>query len=243
VHFIWQGIRQAITLLLHPTADLRSILSVTLQLALYATLVALVIGLPIGLTLGLGRFRGRRLLLAVANAGLGAPPVVVGLVVSLLMFRQGPLGPLRLIYTLRGMVIAQSLLSIPIVISVTAAAVQSLDDALLAQARVLGASRLQLGAFALREARTSVYVAAIGAVGSALSEVGAVVLVGGNIDGQTRTAAGAILTTISAGRYGEGIALGVILLGLLLILAAGLTLAQQGVPRGGRVRSLAFGGR
>lgn len=242
--FLWDGFMRALDLLAHPDGDLLSIIRVTLELALWSTLLALAIGVPVGLTLGLGRFRGRRALLTFANAGLGLPPVVVGLVVSLLVFRSGPLGGLGLLYTVRGMVLGQVLLSAPLVIALVAAAADALSDGLLAQARALGASRAQVAAFAVREARAGVVVAAIAALGSSLSEVGAVVLIGGNIELQTRTAAGAILTSVSSGRYAQGIAVGIVLLGLVLLLAAGLTLVQHG---GGRTRvtgrSLALGGR
>jgi tungstate transport system permease protein len=227
MHFIWHGLTDAWHLLLHPDADLRSILKVTLRLAVESTILALIIGVPIGLALGLGRFRGRRLMLAGANAGLGLPPVLVGLVVFLLLARQGPFGRLNLVYTVNGMVLAQTILNVPIVVALMAAGAQAVSDDLVTQARALGASRVQTGVLVLREARVSLYVAALAAMGAACSEVGAVVIVGGNIDQQTRTAAGAILTTISEGRYDEAIALGTILLGITFLLAAGLTIAQQ----------------
>lgn len=226
--FIWDGVRQAFSLLLHPTPDLLSIVRVTLELVLWATIFALLIGLPIGLLLGLGRFRTRRVWLGLANGGLGLPPVVVGLFVALLLFNEGPFGGLHLIYTLQGMIVAQTILALPIVVALTASSVMAIDPALLQQAGALGASRWRLGTFALREARVGVFVAAMAAMGASLSEVGAVVLVGGNIDGSTRTMAGAILTSLSGGYYAEGIALGIILLGLIFLLAAALTVVQHG---------------
>jgi tungstate transport system permease protein len=163
----------------------------------------------------------------VFNAGLGLPPVVVGLVVSLLLFRQGPFGGLHLIYTVGGVVLAQTVLSVPIVAALTAAAVQAVPAGLRDQARALGASRLRVAALAAREARIGILAATIAAVGSALSEVGAVVLVGGNIQGQTQTLASAVLVRVEQGDYSRAIALGVILLGLILLVAAALTFAQQ----------------
>jgi tungstate transport system permease protein len=227
MHFIWHGVTEAWQLLLHPDADLKSILKVTLRLAVESTILALLIGVPIGLALGLGSFRGRRLMLAGANAGLGLPPVLVGLVVFLLLAREGPLGQFNLVYTVNGMILAQTVLNVPIVVAIMAAGAQAVSTDLVTQARALGASRVQTGVLVLREARVSLYVAALGAMGAACSEVGAVVIVGGNIDLQTRTAAGAILTTISQGRYDEAIALGIILLGITFILAAALTIVQQ----------------
>jgi tungstate transport system permease protein len=225
--FIWDGLKQAADLLAHGDHDILVVVETTLRLALFSTLLALALGLPLGLGLGLGRFRGRRAMLALANAGMGLPPVVVGLVVALLLFRGAPLGDLNLLYTFKGMVLAQTLLALPLVAALTAAAVQVLPAGLLEQARAFGASRAQVAALALREARVGVLAATIAAMGSAFAEVGAIVLVGGNIEGETQTLASAVLVQVSAGEYGRAIALGTILLGLILILAAGLTLAQQ----------------
>src|SRR3954469_15641596 len=225
--FLLDGLRQAFDLLVHPDAEVLGIVGVTLRLALWSTLLSLALGLPLGLALGLGRFRGRRAGLALANAGMGLPPVVVGLVAALLLFRGAPLGGLNMLYTVNGVVAAQTLLALPLVAALTAAAVQALPAGLLEQARAFAASRAQVAALALREARVGVLAATIAAMGSALAEVGAVVLVGGNIDGETQTLASAVLVRVSAGEYGRAIALGTILLGLILVLAAGLTLAQQ----------------
>jgi tungstate transport system permease protein len=225
--FIWHGLEQAVDLLVHGDHDILVVVGTTLRVALFSTLLALALGLPIGLALGLGRFRGRRAGLAVANAGMGLPPVVVGLVAALLLFRGAPLGGLDMLYTLNGVILAQTLLALPLVAALTAAAVQALPAGLLEQARAFGASRPQVAALALREARVGVLAATIAAMGSAFAEVGAVVLVGGNIDGETQTLASAVLVRVSAGEYGRAIALGAILLGLIMVLAAILTLAQQ----------------
>jgi len=227
VEFLWDGLRQAVDLLLSGDDEVLGIVGVTLRLAFWSTLIALALGLPLGLALGLGRFRGRGAGLALANAGMGLPPVIVGLVVALLLFRGAPLGETGLLYTLEGVILAQAVLSLPVVVALTAAAVQSLPAGLLDQARAFGASRGAVALLALREARVGVLAATIAAVGSAFAEVGAVVLVGGNINGETETLASAVLVRVSAGEYGRAIALGIILLGLILILAAGLTLAQQ----------------
>src|SRR3954454_9951903 len=225
--FLLDGLRQAFDLLVHPDAELLQIVGVTLRVALSSTLLSLALGLPLGLALGLGRFRGRRPLLALANAGMGLPPVVVGLVVALLLFRGAPLGGLNLLYTFNGMLVAQTVLALPLVAALTAAAVQALPGGLLEQARAFGASRAQVAVLALRDTRIRVLAATIAALGSAFAEVGAVVLVGGNIEDETQTLASAALVRVSAGEYGRAIALGAILLGLILVLAACLTLAQQ----------------
>jgi tungstate transport system permease protein len=227
MEFIWDGIRQAAELISRGDHAILVVVGTTMRLAFWSTLLALALGLPIGLALGLGRFRGRRAGLALANAGMGLPPVVVGLVVALLLFRGAPLGGLNLLYTFEGMVVAQTLLGLPVVAALTAAAVLALPGGLLEQARAFGASRGQVAVLALREARVGVLAATIAAMGSAFAEVGAIVLVGGNLEGDTQTLASAVLVRVSAGEYGRAIALGTILLGLVLILAAGLTLAQQ----------------
>ena len=227
MEFLWDGVKDAVDLITSGDHDILVIVGITLKLAFWSTLFALLLGLPLGLALGLGRFRGRRAGLVLANAGMGLPPVVVGLVVALFLFRGAPLGGLNLLYTLNGVILAQTLLALPLVVALTAAAVQSLPTGLLDQARALGASRVQVGTLALREARVGVLAATIAAVGSAFAEVGAVVLVGGNIQGDTQTLASAVLVRVSAGEYGRAIALGTILLGLILVLAAALTLAQQ----------------
>jgi tungstate transport system permease protein len=225
--FIWEGVKEAVHLLLHDNGELRHILWVTLHVGVFSTAIAALIGLPLGLAFGLGRFRGRRLGLAFLNAGLGLPPVVVGLFVALFLFRGAPLGGLELIYTVNGMILAQAILALPVVAAFTATAVAAVPRALISQAEALGASRAQVAALALREARVGVIGALIAAFGSALSEVGAVVLVGGNIHGQTQTLASAVLTEVSAGEYGTAIALGLILLGLIVVCGGVLTILQQ----------------
>ena len=225
--FIWDGVRGAFWLIAHGDDGVWGVIRVTLRVAIESTLLALALGLPLGLWLGLARFRGRKTVLAGVNAGLGLPPVVVGLVVALLLFRGAPFGSLDLIYTVNGMILAQTVLSVPIVAALTAAAVQAVDTGLLLQARALGASAFGVGVLALREARIGVLAATVGALGSALSEVGALILVGGNITGQTQTLATAVLTQVSAGDYSRAIAMGTILLGLVLALSAVLTVVQH----------------
>jgi tungstate transport system permease protein len=249
VGFLWNGIRQGFKLIIHGDPYTMHLIWVTLHVAVVSTGIALALGLPLGLLLGLGGGGGRprrRLrrarpsgtpsgwALVLGNAGLGLPPVIVGLVLSLLMFPAAPLGSLHLLFTLKGVIIAQTVLALPIVVALTAAAVRSLPPGLLAQARALGANTAQVWLLALREARIGVMAATIAAVGSALSEVGAVVLVGGNIEGSTQTLASAALEQVNAGHYAEGMAIGMILLGLILVLMAALTAIQLGGGRAGR---------
>jgi tungstate transport system permease protein len=236
--FLWDGIRQGWHLIVHGDPYTIHLIWVTLHVAAVSTGIALLLGLPLGLILGIGTGRASRRArrtgsrrgfgLALGNAGLGLPPVVVGLVLSLLMFPAAPLGSLHLLFTLKGVIVAQTILALPVIVALTAAAVRALPEGLLAQARALGANTAQVWLLALREARIGVMAATIAAVGSALSEVGAVVLVGGNIEGSTQTLASAALEQVDAGHYAQGMAIGMILLGLILILASALTVIQLG---------------
>src|SRR5262245_37240733 len=213
------------------------LIKVTLQVAAVSTGLALLFGLPIGLALGLGRFRGRTVGMTLANAGLGLPPVLVGLVLALLMFPEAPLGRFHLLFTLRGVYVAQTVLALPIIIALTAAAVQAVPPGLLDQARALDAGLTQVWWLAAREARVGIMAATITAVGSALSEVGAVVLVGGNIEGVDQTLASAALQQVEAGRFEYGVAIGIVLLGLIVVVTAAMTVIQhQGTANRDRVR-------
>jgi tungstate transport system permease protein len=212
----------------------------TLRLAGFSTAAALVIGLPMALGLALGRFRGRRVLQALANASLGLPSVVVGVVV--LEVLQWPLHSWRWAFTMKAVYLAQTILAIPYVIALVPAAIQGLGPELPAQARLLGAGRRQLSMLVLREARAGVLAAIIAALGSGLSEVGAVTIVGGCQGNSTFTTATLGCQIIPAVKFGAAdgipgaIGCGEVLLGLVLVLTAALTVLQQ--RRGGRrVRS------
>ena len=161
-----------------------------------------------GVALGLGRFPGRHVLRALANASLALPPVLVGVVLYLLFSRPAPLGGLQLIWTRRAVFIGQTILALPFVVALTAAAVQALPGGLISQARLLGAGRLQVGVLALREARVGVMAAVIAALGTALSEVAAVTLLGGNIYGYDQTLASATLYEVNGAYYADAVAIG-----------------------------------
>lgn len=227
MNFFLDGLREAWDLITALDPFLVHLVQVTLWVALVSTAIALVLGLPLGLLLGLGRFRGRGALVTIANAGLGLPPVVVGLVLALLMFPEAPLGRFHLLFTLEGVLIAQTLLALPIIVALSCASFREIPPGLLAQARAFGAGRRQVSALALREARIGIMAATIAAVGSGLSEVGAVVLVGGNIQGVDQTLASAALQAVEAGHFSEGLAIGILLLGLILLVTALLTVLQM----------------
>lgn len=188
------------------------ITALSLQISALATGLSLLIGLPLGTLLALGRFRGRALALSLVNTGMGLPPVVVGLFVAMMLWRSGPLGGLRLIYTPTAIVIAQVIISFPIVTGLTAAALQSLDPRMRLQLYGLGAARLQMVWALWKEVRLPLLAALMAGFGSVISEVGASMMVGGNIRYQTRVLTTAIVLETSKGRFEIALALGILLL-------------------------------
>jgi len=202
-------------------------------LSLYVSGVALLFaslaGIPLGALLALRPFPGRRFIELLIYTGMGLPPVVVGLVVYMLLSRSGPLGTLRWLFTPAGMIVAQVIIALPLVIGLTASAVESVDPTLRLQVRALGASPRQVMWTVLREARLGVLAAVVAAFGSVISEVGAVMLVGGNIEGETRVLTTAIVLETRKGNFEFALALGGILLALAL--AANFLLLRLGRPR------------
>jgi tungstate transport system permease protein len=227
MRLLWEEVQRAIPLIYGGNAYILSVTWVTIRVALISTGIALALGLPVALALGLGRFRGRRTLQILANASLGLPPVIAGLVLFLLFIPQGALGSLHLVFTLKAVYVAQTVLALPYVVALTAAAIQGLPPGLLGQARVLGAGRGQLCGLALREAKIGVLAAVIAALGSTLSEVGAVVIVGGNVHGYDQTLASAVLEQVNSAGYTNAVAIGIVLMLLILLLLGVLTVLQQ----------------
>jgi tungstate transport system permease protein len=226
--FIWHEIRSAIPLILGGNEYILAVTWVTIRVAVVSTTAALVIGLPIGLAIGLGRFRGRRALHILANASLALPPVIVGVFVLLFVLPQGALGSWHIAYTIKAVYVAQTILALPYIVALTPAAIQGLPPGLLAQARILGAGRRHLSALALREAKIGVLAAIIAALGASLSEVGAVIIVGGNIQNYDQTLASAIVQQVNDyTNYPYAVGISLVLLGLILLLAAILTVMQQ----------------
>jgi len=206
------------------------VLARSAAVSISATLIALAIGIPLGTALALARPPGRRSLAAVVNTGMAVPTVVVGLLVALLLWRSGPLGGLELIYTLRGMVIAQVLIATPLIAGITMAALQSLPPELPDQLRGLGANRRQMVVRLWLEARIPLLAAAMAGFGHAVSEVGAATIVGGNIHGQTQVMTTAIVEGVGRGDFTAAIAYAAVLLALAFAINGLLTSVQQ---RGG----------
>ena len=208
-------------------ADLFPITLLSLQVSMLATLISLLIGLPLGTILALGKFPGRSFLLSIVNTGMALPPVVVGLFVAMMLWRSGPLGDFRLIYTPVAIVIAQTIIAAPVVTGLTAAALQQLNPRLRLQLYGLGASRAQMVLALWREARLPLLAALMAGFGSVISEVGASMMVGGNIRGQTRVLTTAIVLETSKGEFERAIALSVFLLTITFLVNWALTVIQQ----------------
>ena len=231
MEFVANMIAQALQRIAEGDAAVWSTAWRTIRLAVESTAFALALGLPAGVWLGEARTRPRRAGMVVANAGLGLPPVVLGVFLALILLPSSLLGPLAWTSTLQGVILAQTLLALPIVVALTAAAVAQLPAGLLDQARAYGASGPRRALLALREARVGVLAATMAALGSALAEVGAVVIVGGNLRGQTDTLASAVLLDLSAGDPAGATAHVLVLVGLVLLVGAVLTVVQQRVAR------------
>jgi tungstate transport system permease protein len=208
-------------------SDIFEVTLLSLQVSTIATLISLMIGLPFGTWLALGNFRGRSFLLSIVNTGMALPPVVVGLVVAMTLWRSGPLGDFRLIYTPVAIILAQTIISAPVVMGLTAAALEALDPRLQQQLLGLGASRTQMIWMLWREARLPLLAALMAGFGSVISEVGASMMVGGNIKGQTRVLTTAIVLETSKGEFGNALALSALLLVLTYLINLALTLIQQ----------------
>ena len=203
------------------------ITTLSLQVSAVATAVSLLIGLPFGTWLALGNFRGRSVILSIINTGMALPPVVVGLVVAMTLWRSGPLGDFRLIYTPWAIIIAQTVISAPVVTGLTAAALEALDPRLQQQLLGLGASRGQMVWYLWREARLPLLAALMAGFGSVISEVGASMMVGGNIKGQTRVLTTAIVLETSKGQFDTALALSALLLVITYLINLALTMIQQ----------------
>jgi tungstate transport system permease protein len=207
--------------------DVLPTILLSLKVSGTATLIAVLLGIPFGVLIGLQRFRGRAFVVALIHTGFALPPVVIGLFVFMLLSRNGPAGDWNLLFTPTAMVIAQALLATPYVAGISLAAVQAVPSDVRLQARALGASRLRALWTHMREARLGLIAAVIAGFGAVISEVGAVMMVGGNIAGETRVMTTAIVLETRRGNFRTAVLLGVVLLILAFVVNAMLTFAQQ----------------
>ena len=227
MELIWDGLVQAFRLIVTGDPEVMRITVLSLKVSGLATLVSLGIGIPVGSFIGLARFPGRGFVLSLVNTGMALPPVVVGLFVSIMLWRSGPLGVLQLLYSPTAIVIAQLILAFPVVTGLTAAAMQQIDPKLRLQLLGLGASRTQLFVQLVREARLSMLAAVMAGFGAVISEIGASMMVGGNILGYTRVLTTATVLETAKGNFDVAIALSVILLVITFLINWALTALQQ----------------
>ena len=227
MELIGQGIVQAVRLLLAGDAEVWRVTWLSLRISATATLLSLAVGIPLGTALALSRFTGRGVIISLINTGMGLPPVVVGLFVTILLWRNGALGFLELLYTPTAMVLAQLVIAAPIVIGLTLAAIQQIPDKFRLQLLALGASRPQMIWTLLKEARLPMLAAVMAGFGAVISEVGASLMVGGNIKGSTRVLTTATVLETSKGNFDVAIALSLILLAVMFLVNWALTWIQQ----------------
>lgn len=225
--YLSDSLLTAIELILSFDREVRMTVWTSLYTSSCAIILATLFGVPAGLWLGISRFRGRRLLITLLNTLMALPTVVVGLVLFGLLSRQGPLGSFGLLFTPLAMIVGQMVLATPIVANLVLAAVTGADQRIINTALTLGASRLQAALQLLREIRFGVMAAVIAGFGRVIAEVGVAMMLGGNIRGTTRTMTTAIALETSKGEFAFGLALGLVLLGVALLVNLGMNLVQQ----------------
>jgi len=227
MELILDGIFKAFQLLFSLNPEVLGITLLSLQVSGAATFISVLIGLSCGMVVALNHFPGKRFLVSVVNTGMGLPPVVVGLFVMIFLWRNGPFGFLEILYTPTAMIIAQAVIATPIVMGITIAAIQNLPPKLRLQILSLGATRIQMVWFLVREARLPLLAAIMAGFGGVISEVGASIMVGGNIKGYSRVLTTATVMESGMGNFDMAIALGIILLLLCFLVNYLLTVIQQ----------------
>jgi len=227
VELIWDGLVKAFYILITFDPAIMEVTWLTLKVSGSATLISVLIGVPIGCVLALKQFPGRKFLVSLANFGMGLPPVVVGLWVSIFLWRSGPFGSLNIIYTPYAIIIAQSVIASPIVISFTLAAIQQINPRIRLALKSMGANQMQMLWSLVKEARLGLLAAVMAGFGGVISEVGASIMVGGNITGQTRVLTTATVLEVNKGNFDVAIAISIILLLLAYGVTAFLTTLQQ----------------
>ena len=225
--FILDGLIKGFSLIVNGDAEVYSIVRLSLSVSIFATAVSVAIGVPLGALIAIKKFPLKKIAISLVNTGMGLPPVVVGLMAMLLLSRSGPLGFLGWLYTPAGMVLAQVIIATPVVTGLSLSAMQSLDRKFYQQMLTLGAGQWQALWVCLREVKLSILAAVIAGFGSIISEVGAVMIVGGNIRHQTRVLTTATVMETHMGNFDTAIALGLILLSLTFLINLALTFIQQ----------------
>lgn len=224
---VFEGIRTAWQLLIGLDQELLAVTFLSLKVSGLATLISLVIGILGGTLIALASFPGKRVLVSIVNTSMGLPPVVVGLFVTIMLWRNGPFGSLGILYTPSAMVLAQTVIATPIVMGITIASIQSLPANMSLQILALGASRLQMVWMLVKQARLALLAGVMAGFGGVISEVGASIMVGGNIKGYTRVLTTATVMETSRGNFDIAIAFGIILLVICFLINYFLTIVQQ----------------
>ncbi len=224
---ILEGLVKAFQLIASLDREVLGITWLSLKVSGLATLISVVIGISCGMLVALTRFPGKKLLVSIVNTGMGLPPVVVGLFVTVFIWRNGPLGFLDILYTPTAMIIAQAVIATPIVMGISIAALQNLPTKMRLQILSLGATRLQMVWILLREARLPLMAAVMAGFGGVISEVGASIMVGGNIKGYSRVLTTATVMETGKGNFDVAFALSIILLFLVFLVNYLFTIIQQ----------------
>ena len=224
---ITEGIKKGIYLVVKGDPEVLKILLLSLYVSGSATLLSLLLGMPFGAFLALKKFPGKKIIISLINTGMGLPPVTAGLMVMIFLWRSGPLGFMRLLYSPQAMIIAQVIIAFPIVAGLSMAAVRQIDPRLIPQTLSLGASKWQLCLVVMKETKLPLLAAVMAGFGGVISEVGAVIMVGGNIKGQTRVLTSAIVMEARKGNFELAFALAFILLALTFLVNYILTAIQQ----------------
>lgn len=221
------GMIKAFQMLLSGDREIYEVTATTLKVSLTAIFFSTIVGIPLGVLLGLNTFVGKKIVLVFVNIGMGLPPVVAGLYITMLLWRSGPLGSLGLLYTTHAIIIAQIIVSLPIVIGLTSAAFQQIDQKMLLQIKALGATNIQRLGILLRETKLAIFAAIMAGFGRVLAEVGAAMMVGGNLKGDTRILTTSMVMEVSKGNFDIAIALSFILMTLAFMITFILTSLQQ----------------
>lgn len=222
-----EGLAKAFALVTHLDPEVFGITLLSLEVSGLATLVSVVVGISTGALVALNEFPGKKLVVTLVNTGMGLPPVVVGLAVSIFLWRNGPLGFLGLLYTPAAIVLAQAIIATPIVMGIAISALQSLPQALRVQILALGATRRQMVWMLIREARLPLMAGVMAGFGGVISEVGASIMVGGNVKGYTRVLTTATVMEVGRGNFDVAIALSVLLLSACVAVNYCLTRIQH----------------
>ncbi|AGK55522.1 ABC transporter permease [Bacillus sp. 1NLA3E] len=224
---LFEGLKKAFEMVLTGDSEILAITLLTLKVSFTAIFFSMLIGIPIGILLGLTNFPGKKLLLVLVNIGMGLPPVVAGLWITITLWRSGPMGDFALLYTPTAIVLAQILVSLPIVTGLTSTAFQQIDPKLLLQIKALGATKGQTVWLLLKETKIAIFAAIIAGLGRILAEVGAAMMVGGNLLGETRILTTSIVMEVSKGNFDIAIALSFILMTMAFLITFCLTFLQQ----------------